>query len=290
MVFLAVGTPPQPDGSTDLSFIDQVAREIGQSLNGYKVIVTKSTVPVGTAARIDATIRETLAGTDREQYRYTVASNPEFLREGSAVEDFMRPDRVVLGVEDAEAEAILRDLYSPLYLVEVPFVIANVSTAELIKYAANAFLATKISFINEIANLCEAVGADVHTVARAMGLDGRISNKFLHPGPGFGGSCFPEGLELAGLVQSRGRRRAAHRLGGLRRQSGAARRDGRQGGTGRGRRPFRQDDRGPRAVVQAQHRRRARVARPSTSCASCRTAALRFAALTPRRCATPRAN
>ena len=192
VIFIAVGTPPQPDGSTDLTFIDAVATEIGSSMNGYKVVVTKSTVPVGTAVRVKRKIREALEGTEREQYRYAVASNPEFLREGSAVEDFLRPDRVVLGVEDDEAEAILRDLYSPLYLIETPFVIANVSTAELIKYAANAFLAVKISFVNEIANLCEAVGADVHVVARAMGLDGRISNKFLHPGPGFGGSCFPK--------------------------------------------------------------------------------------------------
>ena len=192
VIFIAVGTPPQADGSTDLTFIDAVATEIGSSMNGYKVVVTKSTVPVGTAVRVKRKIREALEGTEREQYRYAVASNPEFLREGSAVEDFLRPDRVVLGVEDAEAEAILRDLYSPLYLIETPFVIANVSTAELIKYAANAFLAVKISFVNEIANLCEAVGADVHVVARAMGLDGRISNKFLHPGPGFGGSCFPK--------------------------------------------------------------------------------------------------
>ena len=192
VIFIAVGTPPQADGSTDLTFIDQVATEIGQFMNGYKVIVTKSTVPVGTALRVKRIIRETLAGTEREQYHYAVASNPEFLREGSAVEDFMHPDRVVLGVEDDEAEAILRDLYSPLYLVEVPFVVANISTAELIKYASNAFLAVKVSYVNEIANLCEAVDADVHVVTRAMGLDGRISSKFLHPGPGFGGSCFPK--------------------------------------------------------------------------------------------------
>ena len=192
VIFIAVGTPAQADGSTDLSFIDRVATEVGQYMNGYKVVVTKSTVPVGTAVRVKRKIREALEGTEREQYRYAVASNPEFLREGSAVEAFMRPDRVVLGVEDDEAEASLRDLYSPLYLVETPFVVANVSTAELIKYAANAFLAVKISYINEMANLCEAVGADVHVVARAMGLDGRISNKFLHPGPGFGGSCFPK--------------------------------------------------------------------------------------------------
>jgi UDPglucose 6-dehydrogenase len=190
--FIAVGTPSQPDGSTNLSYVDEVAAEIGRHINGYKVVVTKSTVPVGTAARVKQGIGAAMAGSERAKYRYSVASNPEFLREGSAVEDFLRPDRVVVGADDDEAVAILRDLYSPLYLVEVPFVVTNVATAELIKYASNAFLATKITFINEIANLCEAAGADVHVVARAMGLDGRISNKFLHPGPGYGGSCFPK--------------------------------------------------------------------------------------------------
>ena len=190
--FIAVGTPSQADGSTDLSYVDEVAREIGGFINGYKVVVTKSTVPVGTASRIKGIIEGAMAGTDREQFRCSIASNPEFLREGSAVEDFLRPDRIVIGAEDDEAVAILKDLYSPLYLVEVPFVVTNVATAELIKYASNAFLATKITFINEIANLCEAAQADVHLVARAMGLDGRISSKFLHPGPGFGGSCFPK--------------------------------------------------------------------------------------------------
>jgi UDPglucose 6-dehydrogenase len=198
VLFIAVGTPAQPDGSSDLSAVDRVASEVGASINGYKVVVTKSTVPVGTAQRIAAIIAETTAGTERAGYRCSVTSNPEFLREGSAVGDFMRPDRVIIGAEDDEAVAILRDLYSPLYLVEVPFVVTTVMTAELIKYAANAFLATKISFINEIANLCEAVDADVHVVARAMGLDGRISSKFLHPGPGFGGSCFPK--DTASLV------------------------------------------------------------------------------------------
>ena len=198
VLFIAVGTPAQPDGSSDLSAVDRVASEVGASINGYKVVVTKSTVPVGTAQRIAAIIAETTAGTERAGYRCSVTSNPEFLREGSAIGDFMRPDRVIIGADDDEAVAILRDLYSPLYLVEVPFVVTTVMTAELIKYAANAFLATKISFINEIANLCEAVDADVHVVARAMGLDGRISSKFLHPGPGFGGSCFPK--DTASLV------------------------------------------------------------------------------------------
>jgi len=199
VVFIAVPTPPQPDGSTDLSYVDTVARTIGQHLNGYKVVVTKSTVPVGSATRVREVIQQSAKEHGNDRFRFSIASNPEFLREGSAVEDFMRPDRVVVGAEDDEAVAILRDLYKPLYLIEVPFVVTNITTSELIKYASNAFLATKISFINEIANLCEAVGGDVHVVARAMGLDGRISSKFLHAGPGFGGSCFPK--DTVSLVQ-----------------------------------------------------------------------------------------
>jgi UDPglucose 6-dehydrogenase len=204
VILIAVPTPPQSDGSTDLSVVDAVARTIGEHLNGYKVVVTKSTVPVGTAERVQKIVQESYQkahGSGR--HRFSVASNPEFLREGSAVEDFMRPNRVVIGAEDDEAVAILKDLYSALYLIEVPFVITNIKTSELIKYASNAFLATKISFINEVANLCDKVGADVHVVARAMGLDGRISSKFLHAGPGYGGSCFPK--DTASLVQfSRG--------------------------------------------------------------------------------------
>ncbi|MFI5314393.1 MAG: UDP-glucose dehydrogenase family protein [Myxococcota bacterium] len=199
VIFIAVATPPSPDGSTDLSYVDEVARTIGSHLDGYKVVVTKSTVPVKTAERVRRTIADAAAAAGREGVRCSVASNPEFLREGSAVEDFMRPDRVVIGAEDPEAVAILRDLYKPLNLIEVPFVITNVATAELIKYASNAFLATKVSFINEISGLCEAVGADVHDVSRAMGLDGRIGRKFLHPGPGYGGSCFPK--DTLSLVQ-----------------------------------------------------------------------------------------
>ena len=191
VIFIAVPTPPQPDGSTDLSYVDEVSRTIGECLDGYKVVVAKSTVPVRTADRIKRKIEVAMVGVGNT-HRYSVVSNPEFLREGSAVEDFMRPDRIVIGAEDDEAIAILRDLYRPLYLIEVPFVVTNIATAELIKYASNAFLAAKVSFINEIANLAEKVGADVHHVARAMGLDGRISNKFLHPGPGYGGSCFPK--------------------------------------------------------------------------------------------------
>jgi len=191
VVFIAVSTPPLPDGSTDLATIEAAAREIGRSLDGYKVIVTKSTVPVGTHAKVRGWIEEELAAAGRE-VRFSIASNPEFLREGAAIGDFMRPDRVVIGTQDVEAAAILRDLYRPLYLIEAPVLMTDIPTAELTKYAANAFLATKISFINEMANLCEKVGADVHAIARGMGLDRRIGPKFLHPGPGFGGSCFPK--------------------------------------------------------------------------------------------------
>lgn len=188
VIFIAVGTPPKENGSADLSYIDEVARSIAENMNGYKVIVTKSTVPVGTGERIKRIIKEH----QKEKVNFDVVSNPEFLREGSAIEDFMRPDRVVIGAESSEAIAIMKDLYSPLFLIETPFVITNIETAEMIKYASNAFLATKVSFINEMANLCELVGADVHIVAKGMGLDKRIGPKFLHPGPGFGGSCFPK--------------------------------------------------------------------------------------------------
>ena len=191
VVFIAVSTPSRPDGSTDLTMVEAVAREIGCSMDGYKVIVTKSTVPVGTSAKVRGWIEEELAAAGRE-VRFSVASNPEFLREGAAIGDFMRPDRVVIGTEDVEATAILSDLYRPLYLIEAPVLMTDIPTAELTKYAANAFLATKISFINEMANLCEKVGADVHSIARGIGLDRRIGPKFLHAGPGFGGSCFPK--------------------------------------------------------------------------------------------------
>ncbi|HSB08244.1 MAG TPA: UDP-glucose/GDP-mannose dehydrogenase family protein [Blastocatellia bacterium] len=188
VVFLAVGTPPSGDGSADMSQIDEVAYEIARSLNGYKVIVTKSTVPVGAASRIKKIIEENRASASR----FSVAANPEFLREGAAINDFMRPDRVVIGCTDEEAVAILKDIYRPLYLIETPFVITTPESAEMIKYASNAFLATKVSFINEISRLCELLGADVHDVAKGMGMDARIGSKFLHPGPGFGGSCFPK--------------------------------------------------------------------------------------------------
>jgi len=191
IVFIAVPTPPREDGSTDLTAVEAVAREIGRAMDGYKVIVTKSTVPVGTSTRVRGWIQEELAGAE-QMIDFSVASNPEFLREGAAISDFMRPDRVVVGTEDEQATAILKDLYRPLYLIEAPVVLTNIATAELTKYAANAFLATKISFINEVANVCEQVGADVHAIARGIGLDKRIGAKFLHAGPGFGGSCFPK--------------------------------------------------------------------------------------------------
>jgi UDPglucose 6-dehydrogenase len=188
VIFIAVGTPSRGDGSADLSAVEEVAKEIADHMDGYKVVVVKSTVPVGTCRKIKALIQN-------HQTRPTpfdIVSNPEFLREGSAIEDFMRPDRVTMGAESEQAVAIMKDIYSALYLIETPFVITTLETAEMIKYAANAFLATKVTFINEIANLCEVAGADVHHVAKAMGLDGRIGKKFLHPGPGYGGSCFPK--------------------------------------------------------------------------------------------------
>jgi UDPglucose 6-dehydrogenase len=187
-VFIAVGTPSRRgDGHADLSYVFQAAREIAANLNGYTVIVTKSTVPVGTGRRVAEIIREV-----RPDAQFDVVSNPEFLREGSAINDFMRPDRIVIGTETERARDVMRRLYRPLYLIETPIVFTGLETSELIKYAANSFLATKITFINEIADLCEKVGADVHDVARGIGLDGRIGRKFLHPGPGFGGSCFPK--------------------------------------------------------------------------------------------------
>src|SRR5712691_7382013 len=188
VIFLAVGTPPKDDGSADLTYVNEAAFAIAANMNDYKVVVTKSTVPVGTGRRLATLIREH----QRVAAEFGVVSNPEFLREGAAISDFMRPDRVVIGSNDDRAVEVMRDLYRPLYLIETPFVITSIEGAELIKYAANAFLATKISFINEVANLCERIGCDVHEVARAIGMDRRIGAKFLHPGPGFGGSCFPK--------------------------------------------------------------------------------------------------
>ncbi len=189
VIFLAVGTPPKADGSADLQYVEVAAKEIAGYMNGdYKVIVTKSTVPVGTGEHIRGIIKEY----QKTKTDFGVVSNPEFLREGAAINDFMRPDRVVIGSRDAEAIEIMKDLYRPLYLIETPIVITSLESAELTKYAANAFLATKISFINEVANLCDKIGCDVHDVAKGMGMDNRIGRKFLHPGPGFGGSCFPK--------------------------------------------------------------------------------------------------
>lgn len=187
-VFIAVGTPSRRgDGHADLSYVYDAAREIAEVMDGYTVIVTKSTVPVGTGDEVEKIMREA-----RPDGEFDVVSNPEFLREGSAISDFMRPDRVVIGATSEQAQEVMRNLYRPLFLIETPILFTARRTAELIKYAANTFLATKITFINEIADLCEKVGADVQDVAKGIGLDGRIGNKFLHAGPGYGGSCFPK--------------------------------------------------------------------------------------------------
>jgi UDPglucose 6-dehydrogenase len=200
-VFIAVGTPSRRgDGHADLSYVYAAAEQVARALTGYAVIVTKSTVPVGTGRRIVEIVRET-----RPDLEFDVASNPEFLREGSAIGDFMRPDRVVIGTDSERAREVMRRLYRPLYLIEAPILFSGIETAELTKYAANAFLAMKVTYINEIADLCERVGADVHDVARGIGLDGRIGRKFLHPGPGFGGSCFPKDtLALVRIAQDAG--------------------------------------------------------------------------------------
>ncbi len=222
VIFITVGTPSNHDGSANLKQIEEVAQQIGQYMNGYKVIVNKSTVPIGTAAKIKEIINKnvivnsssvipTKAGihpsviarseaTRQSQptskpFNFDIVSNPEFLREGSAVYDFTHPDKIVIGTTSDKVLKIMQEIYRPLYLIDTPFVITNPETAELIKYACNAFLATKITFINEIANLCDKVDADVHQIAKAMGLDGRISPKFFHPGPGYGGSCFPKDTE-----------------------------------------------------------------------------------------------
>ncbi len=204
-VFIAVGTPSRRgDGHADLSYVFAAAEQVALALTGYTVVVTKSTVPVGTGRKISDIIAaarpDLLPGRD-----FDVASNPEFLREGSAIADFMRPDRVVIGTDSARAADVLRRLYRPLYLIEAPIVATGIETAELIKYAANSFLAMKVTFANEMADLCEKVGADVHDVARGIGLDGRIGRKFLHPGPGFGGSCFPKDtLAMVRIAQDAG--------------------------------------------------------------------------------------
>jgi UDPglucose 6-dehydrogenase len=200
-VFIAVGTPTRRgDGHADLSYVFAAVEQVARVLTGYAVIVTKSTVPVGTGRRIRQILSEV-----RPDLETDVASNPEFLREGSAIGDFMRPDRVVIGVETDRAREVLRLLYRPLYLIEAPILFTGLETAELIKYAANSFLAMKVTFINEMADICERAGADVHDVARGIGLDGRIGKKFLHPGPGFGGSCFPKDtLAMMRIAQDHG--------------------------------------------------------------------------------------
>ena len=191
VIFIAVGTPPAEDGSADLRHVEEAARAVARAMNGYKVVVDKSTVPVGTARKVSAWMSEELSQRGAA-HAFDVVSNPEFLREGSAVQDFTHPDRVVVGAERPQAREVMKEVYRALFLNETPFIETGLETAELIKYASNAFLAVKITFINEVANLCEKVGANVQEVARAMGRDGRIGPKFLHPGPGYGGSCFPK--------------------------------------------------------------------------------------------------
>jgi UDPglucose 6-dehydrogenase len=201
IVFIAVGTPSRRgDGHADLSYVYAAAEEIAKAMDGYTLVVTKSTVPVGTGREVAKIMRRT-----RNDAQFDVASNPEFLREGSAINDFMRPDRVVIGAESDKSRELLKRLYRPLYLLETPILFTTLETAEIVKYATNSFLATKITFINEIADLCEKVGADVSDVARGIGFDGRIGRKFLHPGPGFGGSCFPKDtLALVRTAQDKG--------------------------------------------------------------------------------------
>ena len=191
VIFIAVGTPPAEDGSADLRHVLSVARDIGKYINDYKVVVDKSTVPVGTGQRVKKVIKEEINKRDKD-IKFDVVSNPEFLREGKAIHDFTHPDRVVIGSESERAAEIMKETYRVLYLNKTPFVFTNIETAEMIKYASNAFLATKISFINEMALLSEKVGANVQDIAEAMGMDGRISDKFLHAGAGYGGSCFPK--------------------------------------------------------------------------------------------------
>jgi UDPglucose 6-dehydrogenase len=197
-IFIAVGTPPKPDGSADLRYVEQVAHTIATHMNGPKLIITKSTVPIGTGRMIERIIAEHNTG-----HKASVVSNPEFLREGSAIEDFMKPDRVVIGASDPEAAEMMKEIYAPLHSLEIPFVVTNVESSELIKYASNGFLAVKITFINEIAAVCERVGANVQDVALGMGLDSRIGPKFLQAGPGFGGSCFPKDTSAMADISKR---------------------------------------------------------------------------------------
>ena len=253
-VFIAVGTPSRRgDGHADLSYVYAAAEEIAGLAQGFTVVVTKSTVPVGTGDEIEAILKRTRTDGD-----FAVVSNPEFLREGAAINDFKRPDRVVVGTEDERAKGVMNELYRPLFLNETPILFTSRRTSELTKYAANAFLAMKITFINEMADLCEALDADVQQVARGIGLDKRIGSKFLHAGPGYGGSCFPKGHLGPGAHRRRRRRPdqtgGDHRRGQRRAQEG----HGRQGRRRPGRRRARQADRRPGPDLQAQHRRHAR--------------------------------
>jgi UDPglucose 6-dehydrogenase len=199
VAFIAVGTPPADDGSADLGFVEQAAREIGTAMDSYMVVVNKSTVPVGTGCRVSLWIKEELVKRELD-IPFDIVSNPEFLREGSAVQDFTHPDRVVIGSNSDNARKIMKDIYRSLYLNDTPYIETNIESAEMIKYASNAFLALKITFINEVANLCEKVGANVQDVAMAVGRDGRIGSKFLHPGPGYGGSCFPKDTQALARI------------------------------------------------------------------------------------------
>ena len=255
-VFIAVGTPSRRgDGHADLSYIYSAVREIAPLLSPTAVVVTKSTVPVGTGDEIERILRDVRPEADMH-----VVSNPEFLREGAAIYDFKHPDRIVIGSDNEAARAVMAEVYRPLYLNAAPLLYVSRRTAELIKYAANAFLATKITFINEIADLCERTGADVNDVARGMGLDNRIGGKFLHAGPGFGGSCFPKDATALLKDRARSRRAIAHRRDGRRRQRPAQARHGAQGGHRARRLDPRQDGRGARPVLQAEYRRHARLA------------------------------
>ena len=255
-VFIAVGTPSRRgDGHADLSYVYAAAREIAAALDGFTVVITKSTVPVGTGDEVERIIREARPDAD-----VAVVSNPEFLREGAAIQDFKHPDRIVVGTDDERARDVMTELYRPLYLNRAPILITGRRTAELIKYAANAFLATKITFINEIADLCERVGADVQEVARGIGLDNRIGGKFLHAGPGYGGSCFPK--DTLALIKTGQDHEAPLRIV----ETVAAVNDARKRAMARkvtaalGGEPARQDRRGARPHLQAQHRRHARRA------------------------------
>jgi UDPglucose 6-dehydrogenase len=206
VIFIAVGTPPAENGSADLSYVETVARHIGRVITGYKVVVDKSTVPVGTGKKVKQWLGEEITKRihdgdhEAKNAHVDVVSNPEFLREGAAVQDFTHPDRIVIGAETEKARNIMKQVYRSLYLNETPYIETNIESAEMIKYAANAFLAVKITFINEIANLCEKAGANVQDVAKAIGRDGRIGSKFLHPGPGYGGSCFPKDTQAIAMI------------------------------------------------------------------------------------------